>query len=180
MLYSQLTAHLALLAALPISIIASPLNINMGAYSPGLIVGDGEISLGSGEAVEAVLSTLAGASSGGAASAKAGEAPATEAASSESASETRKRNKRQSDTEADLELELDLEAEDEDVDDTEAPVSERDLAGFNAALAYAAVALKTSPGVELGTGEGGSGVGIIVRPGVDAGAEAAAPAAEKY
>lgn len=43
--------------------------------------------------------------------------------------------------------------------------SKRDIAGFNAALNYATGALKTSPEVQLGTGEGGSGVGIIQKAG---------------
>lgn len=47
------------------------------------------------------------------------------------------------------------------------PASEkRDIAGFNAALNYATGALKTSPEVQLGTGEGGSGVGITQKPGM--------------
>ena len=41
----------------------------------------------------------------------------------------------------------------------------RDLAGFNAALNFATGALTKGPTVELGTGEGGSGVGITVKPG---------------
>jgi hypothetical protein len=50
-------------------------------------------------------------------------------------------------------------------DIADAGVEKRDLAGFNAALNFATGALTTSPGVELGTGEGGSGVGITVKPG---------------
>ena len=38
----------------------------------------------------------------------------------------------------------------------------RDLAGFDRALTYAEAALTKGPDVSLGTGEGGSGVGIIV------------------
>lgn len=56
----------------------------------------------------------------------------------------------------------------------------RDLAGFNAALKFASDALKTSPGIELGTGEGGSGVGIKQAPGnAPPPAAAAAAAAAK-
>ena len=43
--------------------------------------------------------------------------------------------------------------------------AKRDLQGFNAALNYATGALKTGPEVQLGTGEGGSGVGIIQKAG---------------
>ena len=48
------------------------------------------------------------------------------------------------------------------------------MAGFNLALDFATGALKTSPGVQLGTGAEGSGVGIVVEPGVDSGALGAA------
>jgi hypothetical protein len=41
----------------------------------------------------------------------------------------------------------------------------RDITGFNAALNYATGALKTSPEIQLGTGEGGSGIGITQKPG---------------
>ncbi|CAL3968599.1 unnamed protein product [Diplocarpon coronariae] len=174
MLYNHLSAYLAILATVHISVTAVPLNINLGAYSPAIVVGDGEISFGSGEHAEAVLNTLAGAGVTGEGSAS--EAPASEASTPESDPEAKKRNELQLNTVAGPEVE----DEDEDLDESEAPIAERDLAGFNAALAFAAVALKTSPGIELGTGEGGSGVGIIVRPGVDAGAAAPAPApAEK-
>lgn len=54
-------------------------------------------------------------------------------------------------------------------------LSARDITGFNAALKFAAGALTTSPSVQLGTGEGGSGVGITQAAG-SAGAAAAAPA----
>ncbi|KAL5322782.1 hypothetical protein ACEPPN_010758 [Leptodophora sp. 'Broadleaf-Isolate-01'] len=43
--------------------------------------------------------------------------------------------------------------------------AKRDLAGFNAALAYAMGSMQVSPEVQLGTGEGGSGVGITQKPG---------------
>jgi hypothetical protein len=38
---------------------AVPLNINLGAYSPALVVGDGEISLGSKESASELMATLA-------------------------------------------------------------------------------------------------------------------------
>ncbi|KAF4627567.1 hypothetical protein G7Y89_g10585 [Cudoniella acicularis] len=37
-----------------------PLNINLGAYSPALVVGDGEISFGGTENAAALVETLAG------------------------------------------------------------------------------------------------------------------------
>lgn len=44
-------------------------------------------------------------------------------------------------------------------------MEKRDLAGFNAALDFATGALKNGPEVQLGTGEGGSGVGITQKAG---------------
>lgn len=41
-------------------------------------------------------------------------------------------------------------------------VNKRDLASFDRALKFAEAALVKGPKVQLGTGEGGSGVGIIV------------------
>lgn len=38
----------------------------------------------------------------------------------------------------------------------------RDLAGFDRALKFAEAALQKGPKIQLGTGEGGSGVGIII------------------
>ena len=64
---------------------------------------------------------------------------------------------------------------------TEAPQpAKRDLAGFDRALQYAEAALTKGPVIQLGTGEGGSGVGIIVdntggRIGEGAGAGAGQP-----
>jgi hypothetical protein len=67
---------LAVLAALSVS--AVPLNINLGAYSPALVVGDGEISFGNNPAgASELLQTLAsGAATGTAANAGAARAPA--------------------------------------------------------------------------------------------------------
>ncbi|QDS67930.1 hypothetical protein FKW77_008674 [Venturia effusa] len=56
---------LAILAALSVS--AIPLNINLGAYSPALVVGDGEISFGGNpERASEVLQTLASGAATGA------------------------------------------------------------------------------------------------------------------
>jgi hypothetical protein len=56
---------LAILAALSVS--AVPLNINLGAYSPALVVGDGEISFGgSPEKASELLQTLATGAANGA------------------------------------------------------------------------------------------------------------------
>lgn len=67
---------LALLAAM--SVTAVPLNINLGAYSPALVVGDGEISFGgTAERASEVLQTLsAGAQNGAVPSGQTPPAPA--------------------------------------------------------------------------------------------------------
>lgn len=76
-------------------------------------------------------------------------------------------------------------------EETSSNVAKRDLAGFDRALTYAEAALVKGPKIQLGTGEGGAGVGIIVdnnqqaaaRPGTGAAAKrdvgAAAAAAPK-
>lgn len=47
-------------------------------------------------------------------------------------------------------------------EDSESPKAKRDLAGFDRALTFAEAALTKGPLIQLGTGEGGSGVGITV------------------
>src|SRR5690242_2353840 len=65
------------LIALVAAVSAVPLNINLGAYSPALVVGDGEISLGGAEGARdasALMATLAsGANAGGEAAPPAGQ-----------------------------------------------------------------------------------------------------------
>tara|TARA_R110002060_G_scaffold54946_1_gene65493 strand:- start:90 stop:605 length:516 start_codon:yes stop_codon:yes gene_type:complete len=111
MLY--LSTILTILAAT--SVTSLPLNINLGAFSPALVVGDGGISFGGEAEASNIMTTLGGASQ--------------EAATG-----------------------------------SVEKVEKRDLAGFNTALAFATGALRNGPKVELGTGEGGSGGGIIVGP----------------
>ncbi|KAE8444073.1 hypothetical protein EG329_000941 [Mollisiaceae sp. DMI_Dod_QoI] len=50
---------------------ALPLNINLGAYSPALVVGDGEISFGGKQDVSNLMNALEGAAVSGAAAAAA-------------------------------------------------------------------------------------------------------------
>ncbi len=61
-------------------------------------------------------------------------------------------------------------------EESEQPKAKRDLQGFDRALTFAEAALTKGPIIQLGTGEGGAGVGIIVdnRPGATAGEGAAA------
>lgn len=154
---------LALLAASFVT--AVPLNINLGAYSPALVVGDGEISFGSGTEAEALVNSLSGASAGTEAATtiegltRAGEDTptiVTPAEASASASSLPSGIFGIGRSVSSIEPRTDI---------ADTVVEKRDLASFNAALEFATGALKTSPGVELGTGEGGSGVGITVRPG---------------
>lgn len=66
-------------------------------------------------------------------------------------------------------------------------VAKRDLASFDRALKYAEAALVKGPKIQLGTGEGGSGVGLIVdnnqqaaaRPGTGAAAKRDVAASQK-
>lgn len=64
------------------SVTALPLNINLGAYSPALVVGDGEISFGGKADVTSLMNALEGAAvSGAAANGAAGTAAAAPAVS---------------------------------------------------------------------------------------------------
>lgn len=61
------SAFITLFAATAVLAIPLPLNINMGAYSPALVVGDGEIGFtgaNSGAQVASLMNTLQGASAG--------------------------------------------------------------------------------------------------------------------
>jgi hypothetical protein len=182
-------AFLALLSAT--SVAALPLNINLGAYSPALVVGDGEISFGGAEEAQNLVNALSGASQGTEAAANG----LTRAAAEEATPTPAPAKKQQEDptpvvitpsgtttpipTGQGIGRDIEPRIAEPEPENTGAEVEKRDIAGFNAALSFATGALKTSPGVQLGTGEGGSGVGIIVEPGVDSGkAAAAAPAAK--
>ena len=56
-----------LISLLVSSVNALPLNINLGAYSPALVVGDGEISFGGKQDVSNLMNALEGAAVSGAA-----------------------------------------------------------------------------------------------------------------
>lgn len=198
------TVILALVAAVG----AVPLNINLGAYSPALVVGDGEISLGAAGAAGAseLMATLAqGAQQGaaGGAAARQGQQAAGEAQQGAQAAqgeaqqgeaapggEARAQTQEQpAEGEAakrgnlvrEINNILKREAAPEPteaahIDAVAAAVQwiKRDLNSFNAALGYAERAQKDQPKVELGTGAEGSGVGIIVNPGLNVPANSAA------
>ena len=208
--------------AVTISISALPLNINLGAYSPALVVGDGEISFGGAESAQNIVSTLAAAGAEGsstaatATTAKEVAPPISSTSSSTSSSATPTStlssglgigkktvepriaetdvvvDERDAIKERDIIEERDEELVDRDIEnilverdlpegDVEeflverdaSEIAERDIATLNVALSYATNSLTNGPTVELGTGEGGSGVGITVSPKANAAAKAA-------
>ena len=207
------TVLLALVAAVG----AVPLNINLGAYSPALVVGDGEISLGAGAAgASELMATLAQGAQQGAAggaaregqqpaqggeaqqggeAAQGGEAqqggetpqaeqPAAEqpAAEQPAEGEAAKRGNLVRDITDILKRNAAPAPEPTEaahIDAVAAAVQwiKRDINSFNAALSYSERAMQNQPKVELGTGEEGSGVGIIVNPGLNVPANSAAAGA---
>ncbi|KAM7209153.1 hypothetical protein V8F20_000491 [Naviculisporaceae sp. PSN 640] len=158
---------------------ALPLNINLGAYSPALVVGDGEISFGGRQDVSSLINALegaavnaaAGAAGGGRESAAAAAAPAVQAAPAAAAptpvvAESSAAAADPTLTEQAQQIAaiqgLGKAKEIAPREGESVSKQKRDLAGFDRALQYAEVALTKGPKVELGTGAEGSGVGIIV------------------
>jgi hypothetical protein len=159
---------------------ALPLNINLGAYSPALVVGDGEISFGGKQDVSNLMNALEGAAvSGAAANGQAAPAAPVAAAVAQPATAGTNINPAQDTTQVTSLQGMGKEIAPRIVNLVPSAEKEkRDITGFNAALNYATGALKTSPEIQLGTGEGGSGVGITQKPGsAAASATSAEPAA---
>ncbi|KAI1485598.1 hypothetical protein F5X96DRAFT_321256 [Biscogniauxia mediterranea] len=170
------------------SVNALPLNINLGAYSPALVVGDGEISFGGGQDVTNLMNALEGAAVGAAAGST-GNAVAAASVPSTQESSVSTANAEPAQTiaappvasSASVPAAAAAVPEDPNLqeqatqisqlqgmgkeiaprEDSEAP-QKRDLAGFDRALTFAEAALTKGPTIQLGTGEGGAGVGIIV------------------
>ncbi|KAK7185227.1 hypothetical protein PSPO01_08744 [Paraphaeosphaeria sporulosa] len=191
------TVLLALVAAVG----AVPLNINLGAYSPALVVGDGEISLGAAGAAGAseLMATLAQGAQQGAAGAAAqqgqrnaevqqgeaapqgeqqGGAQPAEQQGQPAEAEAAKRGNLVRDINEILKK---REAAPEPtelahIDAVSRAVEwiKRDINSFNAALGYAERAQQNQPKIELGTGAEGSGVGITVNAGLNVPANSAA------
>jgi hypothetical protein len=148
------------LLALVAAVSAVPLNINLGAYSPALVVGDGEISLGSKESASELMATLAtGAQSKGEGAAAAKQAKRSPDLINAINDILRKRS---------------APAEDEKMVAVEKAMDwiKRDLQSFEAALKYAGEAMKNQPKVEMGSE--GVGVGLVVSPGVNVPKDSAA------
>ncbi|KAK3935565.1 hypothetical protein QBC46DRAFT_46583 [Diplogelasinospora grovesii] len=151
---------------------AAPLNINLGAYSPALVVGDGAIEFEEGgEAVTNIVNTLQGAAVSGAAAAANREAapaaPAAPAGEGAGAGVVEAAVAPSVLTEpATLPVpgsskELDPRVQEQQQE--EGKVQKRQAGGgFDRALLYAEQGLTKGPKVQLGTGAKGSGVGIIV------------------
>jgi hypothetical protein len=188
--------------ALVATVAAVPLNINLGAYSPALVVGDGEISLGSTESASELMATLAS----GAASKSGGEAggeqkgqqaepaAAQPKGEGEQAAKEEKPAGEEKPAEDKAGKRSNLRRAIDEIFQKRAPVEpkmaaveaamdwiKRDLDGFNAALGYAKEAQKDSPKVEMGTPN--AGVGLLKNPGVnvpkDSAAAGSPPKAEK-
>lgn len=171
-----------------------PLNINLGAYSPALVVGDGEISFGGGQDVTNLLNALEGAAvtsatannaatNGAAQDVQALEVPATPtpAESTKAAEGSETVVPATEATPAAVDTGLQEQAQQISTlqglgkeiaprEGDEQSKAKRDLAGFDRALTFAEAALTKGPLIQLGTGEGGAGVGIIVDNRVNAGA----------
>lgn len=176
--------YLAYLALFATAVLAVPLNINLGAYSPALVVGDGEISFGGAEA-ETAATPAAGAAAGGAAKEGAGKEATTInppaegntaaqlAALGSVTSTATGMGKNINAAGAPLPHPLATFAVPEKRSITKRSKAIEKRQNFAAALSYATSALKSGPEVQLGTGKGGSGVGITQKAG------GAAPAAGK-
>ncbi|CZR56970.1 uncharacterized protein PAC_06859 [Phialocephala subalpina] len=158
---------LVVLGLLSAQLNALPLNINLGAYSPALVVGDGEISFGGKQDVSNLMNALEGAAVSGATAAAAAAAGGATQAQAQPQAQVVPAGAADSTTQI-----TSLQGMGKEIAPRVVPLvklstenAKRDIAGFNAALNYATGALKTSPEVQLGTGEGGSGVGITQKAG---------------
>ncbi|RBQ93911.1 hypothetical protein VDGD_01468 [Verticillium dahliae] len=177
--------HYYILAAAGLvgNINALPLNINLGAYSPALVVGDGEISFGGNSDVNSLMNVLEGAAVNAAAGVANGQQPpAAQAAAVQQTSDkpqpviinpapTAKGQPLTSDQQEAQQIASFLGIDGKQIEPrarpaatgkTDGKTAKRDLSGFDRALRYAEAALVKGPKVQLGTGAEGSGVGIIV------------------
>lgn len=153
--------------------IALPLNINLGAFSPALVVGDGEISFGEAKQAEGLINSLSGSSAGAeeaGQNAIKGNAANTKARGiitkgNPEAKVTKPKRASGTETEKKIRSEKSIPGQAEIPEHLhKRSLEKRDLAGFLAALKFADGALNRGPSIDLGTGEGGSGVGITIRP----------------
>jgi hypothetical protein len=168
--------HVVVLALLSSYVNGLPLNINLGAYSPALVVGDGEISFGGKADVSNLMNALEGAAVvvGAAATAAAAAAqPTTAAPAAAAVAQPQQANgaapiqasPADQSTQITALQGMGKEIAPRVVPLVKIPTEKRDIAGFTAALNYATGALTKGPEIQLGTGEGGSGVGITQKAG---------------
>ncbi|OLN81372.1 hypothetical protein CCHL11_10168 [Colletotrichum chlorophyti] len=171
---------------------ALPLNINLGAYSPALVVGDGEISFGGKSDVSQLMNVLEGA----AVNAAQGAANKPAAAPQQPAQPQQPQQQQQQPAAAAAAASVPSDggatpvsatSTDSQINEAQAiaalqgmgkqiaprlqlskarrPADKRDLSGFDRALKYAEAALGKGPTIQLGTGEKGAGVGILIESG---------------
>lgn len=174
------------------SALTLPLNINLGAYSPALVVGDGEISFGAGGTGESaarsaseVLETLATGAAASAAANAGQTQPATgtePAAGGQPAAGTEPTNttnpgagqtEPQTPTATESAASGDPQARAQIMKKVlqGAPpfkrddILKRDIQGFRESLAFAKEAMKNTPELDIGTEK--AGVGILQNPGIN-------------
>lgn len=137
---------------------AIPLNINLGAYSPALVVGDGEISFRGKEEVSELMDALEGAAVSGASKngASGDGTDTTDAGESLGVP--------QNSVIPGTPLQGMGKIITPRITNLARRGEKRDINGFNAALSYASDSLTKGPAVELSTGTSGSGVGVRVNP----------------
>ncbi|KAH7092318.1 hypothetical protein FB567DRAFT_235796 [Paraphoma chrysanthemicola] len=173
------------LLALVATVAAVPLNINLGAYSPALVVGDGEIAIGEAKSASELMATLASGSAE--AAANNGEQAAqgqqeqgqqaegqTQEQPTEGEAAKRAPNLLRRAISDLLKKRAPAPAADDKLAAVEGAMEwiKRDLQGFEAALNYAREAMKDQPKVELGSPN--AGIGIVVNPGVNVPKDSAA------
>ncbi|KAF2740223.1 hypothetical protein EJ04DRAFT_508215 [Polyplosphaeria fusca] len=174
------------LVALVAAVSAVPLNINLGAYSPALVVGDGEISLGGTEQASELMATLASGAQAGEGGQQGQQQPAEQQQQQEQQQQEGEQEGEQA-AEENAERRaiafpnVKREAEPSEDDHFAAVESamdwiKRDPAGFRRsftdALTYAREAMQNTPKIELGTEN--AGVGILQNAGLNVPANSAA------
>ncbi|OHW91658.1 hypothetical protein CSPAE12_09640 [Colletotrichum incanum] len=169
-------------AGLAAQLNALPLNINLGAYSPALVVGDGEISFGGRNDVSQLMNVLEGAAVNAAQGAA--NAPAAAPAAPQQPQQPQQSQQQSAAQAQGGATPVSAASSDNQVNEaqaiaalqgmgkeiaprvqltkTHAAGEKRDLSGFDRALKYAEAALTKGPKIQLGTGERGSGVGMII------------------
>lgn len=156
-----------LVALISARINAVPLNINLGAYSPALVVGDGEISFKGKEEVSELMDALEGAAVSGAAkngAAKNGASTLDGTTTSDATAPEGLGIPEKAPTSGFPSQGLGKIIAPRSVHLSKRDEEKRDISGFNAALQFAAEALGKGPVIELSTGPKGSGVGVRVQP----------------